>query len=185
MNSIRVLHISFFTLALLLPSYSFTAAQTHGEGHHLAHIIGLDVGHTHVFEEDTRGHRGLLSLPSFGINYTLQINAHWGIGIHTDLIFEEYHIVREVHGAEEEEIERSYPLAPALLGLYKLNGHWSLLGGIGREFASGKNFWLNRAGIEYSHPFLSHWELFGTLQYDVKWHAYDNWVLGFGVARHI
>lgn len=149
------------------------------------HYIALDIGHAHLFEQDEEGHKGLLSLPSFGFNYTFQFNEHWGLGLHTDFIFEEYKILNEVQGAEHEEIERIYPIAPALLGIYKFNERWSVLAGFGREFSQGENFWLNRAGIEYGVPLPSGWEVFGTLQYDVKWDAYDNWVLAMGLAKHL
>lgn len=149
------------------------------------HVIALDIGHAHLFEVDESGHKGLLSLPSFGVNYTMLLNDHWGVGLHTDLIFEEYKIINEVQGEDHEVIERIYPIAPALLGIYRLSERWSILGGFGREFSKGENFWLNRAGIEYGFPLPASWEIFGTLQYDVKWEAYDNWVFAFGLAKHL
>ena len=179
------------TAALLLLGRDCGIAQelhehsASGEHTFPAHMIGLDIGHAHLFERDEEGKKGILSLPSFGINYTLQINEHWGLGLHTDLIFEEYKILNEVQGQEHEEIERIYPIAPALLGIFKFNEHWSVLAGVGREFAKGENFWLNRAGVEYGVSLPARWELFGTLQYDVKWDAYDNWVFAFGLAKHL
>ncbi|MBK8503714.1 MAG: hypothetical protein IPL46_16785 [Saprospiraceae bacterium] len=172
-------------IAIVIFSGNLLIAQDHVEESFPTHMIGLDIGHAHLFEQDESGHKGLLSLPSFGLNYTLQINERWGFGVHTDLIFEEYRIVTEVRGDEHESIERVYPIAPAILGIYKLSHHWALLAGFGREFSKGENFWLNRAGIEYSMPLHARWEFFGTLQYDVKWEAYDNWVLGFGLAKYL
>jgi hypothetical protein len=172
-------------IALVILNSHVLCAQDHQKETFPAHIIGLDIGHAHLFEQDESGHKSLLSLPSFGLNYTLQINKRWGLGLHTDLIFEEYRILTEVQGKEHESIERIYPVAPALLGIYKFAEHWAILAGVGREFSKGENFWLNRAGVEYSMPIHSRWELFGTLQYDVKWDAYDNWVLGFGLAKYL
>jgi hypothetical protein len=42
---------------------------------------------------------------------------------------------------------------------------------------------LNRFGVEYAAELPNEWEVFGTLSYDLKWKAYDTWVLGIGIAK--
>ncbi|MCB0687087.1 MAG: hypothetical protein KDC53_11195 [Saprospiraceae bacterium] len=184
----RSLFLAFLSTFVFLVTWNTINAQEHSdhaEESFPMHIVALDIGHAHLFEENEEGQTSLLSLPSYGINYTLQFNEHWGIGIHTDFIFEEYKVRTEAQGEDHEIIERVYPIAPALLGIYKLNERWSVLAGFGREFSAGENFWLNRAGVEYGVHLPAGWEVFGTLQYDVKWDAYDNWVLALGLAKHL
>ena len=145
------------------------------------HLLGVAVSHAHVFDgRDADGNKKTLSLPSFGIDYTYQFRPKWGVGLHTDIIVEKFAVKKT---SDQEVIERSYPIAPALMGIYKASPHWSMLLGAGVEFEKEENFFLNRAGVEYSGELPKEWEVFGTLIYDFKWHAYDTWVLGIGIAK--
>jgi opacity protein-like surface antigen len=147
------------------------------------HVIGLAISHAHVFAgQDADGNKMTHSLPSLGIDYTYQFHPRWGIGLHTDLILEEF-IVEKQGG--EEVIERSYPVAPAFMGIYKASPHWTLLLGAGVEFEPEENFFLNRAGVEYSAELPKDWEVFGSLSYDFKWNGYDTWVVGIGISKSL
>ena len=147
------------------------------------HVLGLAISHAHVFAgQDADGNRMTHSLPSLGYDYTYRFHPKWGIGLHTDLILEEF-IVEKQGG--EEVIERSYPIAPAIMGIYKAGAHWGLLLGAGVEFEKEENFFLNRAGVEYSGELPKDWEVFGSLSYDFKWDGYDTWLLGIGIAKSI
>lgn len=147
------------------------------------HILGIAISHAHVFAgKDPDGNNTTHSLPSISLDYTFQFHPKWGIGLHTDLILEEF-VVEKTGG--EEVIERSYPIAPALMGIYRANKHLSFLLGAGveLEFEKDENFFLNRVGVEYSGEMAKGWEAFGALNYDFKWNAYDTWVLGIGIAK--
>lgn len=147
------------------------------------HKVGIAISHAHVFAgKDADGNNATHSLPSIGFDYTYQFHPKWGIGLHTDLILEEF-VVEKMGG--EEVIERSYPIAPALMGIYRANRHLSFLLGAGVEFEKEENFFLNRAGVEYSGEMAKGWEAFLAINYDFKWNAYDTWVLGIGIAKKI
>lgn len=150
------------------------------------HQIGISINHVHVFEgRDYDGRREVLSLPAWGVDYTFQFKEKWAVGLHTDFIIEKFKVEKNLSGGEEKEIvERSYPIAPALMGIYKPNENWSFLLGFGGEFAREEDFFLTRAGAEYGYELPKGWEVFGTVSYDFKWNAYDSWGIGLGIAKN-
>lgn len=157
--------------------------ETFNPNHQLAFLIG----HAHVFEgRDAEGKKKTLSLPSWGVDYTYQFHPKWGVGIHTDIIIEKFKVEKRMEsGSEGEVLERSYPIAPALMGIYKPARHWSFLLGIGGEFAKEENYTLTRAGVEYGSELPKGWEVFGSLGYDFRWNAYDSWAVGIGIAKKL
>lgn len=149
------------------------------------HALGLVISHAHVFSGlDASGHRKVLSLPSWGVDYTYHVSEKWALGLHTDIITETFEVEKNLAGGSSGEVlERSHPVAPAVMTIYKPNHHWNLLFGIGMEFAKEENLFLNRLGAEYSAEIRGGFEVFGSLGYDFKWNAYDTWVLGIGIAK--
>jgi hypothetical protein len=146
------------------------------------HQLGLVLSHAHVFEGlDDNGKRGVLSLASWGIDYNFFFRPKWGIGVHTDLILEDFKVEKTF--GNKESIERSYPVAPAVMGIYKPGEHWSFLLGMGGEFAREENFILTRLGIEYSVELSKGWEIAGCFGYDIKWDAYNTWTIGIGISK--
>jgi hypothetical protein len=147
--------------------------------------LGLAIGHAHVFKgRDASGKRKVLSLPSWAIDYNRMFSPKWGIGFHTDIIVETFEVEKHLEGGGHEEVvERTRPIAPALVGLYKPSHHWTFLFGAGMEYAKEESFFLNRAGAEYAAEIKGGWEVFGSLNYDFRWKAYDTWTIGLGVSK--
>lgn len=175
--------VTFFFLS----GYSNITAQENKEKSFSPHHqIGLSINHVHVFEgRDDEGNREVLSLPAWGLDYTFQFHEKWAIGLHTDFIIEKFKVEKNLASGEDKEtVERSYPIAPALMGIYKTNEHWSFLLGFGGEFAKEENFFLTRAGAEYGYELPKGWEIFGTVSYDFKWNAYDSWGIGLGITKN-
>ena len=144
------------------------------------HSIGISINHANVFSgRDEQGHKKKLSLAAWAFDYNYHLSPKWAIGLHTDIIIESFAVKK----SDGETIERSYPIAPALMGIFKPTRHWSFLAGAGEEFSKEENLFLTRLGIEYSTEIRKGWELFGTLSYDIKWNAYDTWVLGLGISK--
>ncbi len=162
-------------------------AEKEEEAFYPHHQLSLVLSHAQVFEgRDAEGKKKTLSLPSWGIDYTYQFHSKWAIGLHTDIIVEKFEVEKHLEsGGEGEVLERSYPIAPALMGIYKPTEHWGFLLGMGGEFAKEENFLLTRAGVEYSSELPKGWEVFGSLGYDFKWNAYDTWVIGIGIAKKL
>jgi hypothetical protein len=186
-NKVFIKSISVVVL-LNLP-YVSKAQEEAKESHHQ---VGLVMGHTAIFEgEDENGDKKSLLLPSFGIDYTYFFKTEenkptWGIGLHTDIITETFKVTKNLDGGNTEEvIERTMPIAPAILGIYKTSRHWAFLLGFGVEFAKEENLTFTRAGIEYGAEISDGWEVFGTFNYDFKWNVYDSWTLGIGIAKNL
>lgn len=182
MESIRT---GIFIISILLLAGFRSSAQEKEESFSPHHQLGLVISHAHVFEgRDEQGKREVLSLPSWGIDYNYHISTKWAIGLHTDIIIEKFEVEKNLaFGENKETIERSYPIAPAVMGMYKASEHWSFLLGMGGEFAKEENFVLTRAGIEYGHEIINGWEVSANLGYDFKWNAYDTWTIGLGISK--
>ena len=107
---------------------------------------GIVLGHAHLSDgRDENGKKKTVSLPSWGIDYNYCFHPNWAIGLHTDFIFEKFRVADE----DGITVERSTPVAPAIMAIFKPNHHWNFLFGAGEEFAKEGNFFLNRLGIEY------------------------------------
>lgn len=176
--------IFLFSVTLFLTPFK-SSAQENEELFHPHHQLAMVLSHAHVFEgRNQDGQKEVLSLPAWGIDYTYHLSPKWAIGLHTDFIIEKFAVEKNLDSGEEKQtIERSYPIAPALMGIYKLNGHWSFLLGMGGEFAKEEDFLLTRAGVEYGYELPKGWEVLGSMSYDFKWNAYDTWTLGIGIAK--
>jgi hypothetical protein len=149
------------------------------------HAVGLVIGHSYVFQENSEnGNKEALIMPSWGVDYSYYFHPKWGFGLHTDIILEKFVVEKKLEsGGATQTIERSNPVAPALMGIYKPSKHWGLQLGAGVEFAKEENLFLNRAGVEYSAELPKGWEVMGAFTYDIKWNAYDTWVLGLGISK--
>lgn len=178
--------ILFFCLSVFLPNQIIAQESDPEEAFKPHHQIGISINHVHVFEgRDDEGNKESLTLPAWAIDYTYHLSKNWAIGLHTDFIIEKFKVEKNLESGEDKEtVERSYPIAPALMGIYKLNEHWSFLLGVGGEFAKEEDYFLTRAGVEYGYELPKGWEIFGTFSYDFKWNAYDSWGIGLGIAKN-
>ncbi len=168
-------------LALVIP---LSSAQEYSEGEK-EHQIQLIVSHTQIHSALNReGYRKWQSLPSWGLNYNFRFSKKWKIGLHNDIIVEDFQV--ESLGRNEVEIlDRRYPIASAAVISRKLSDHFQVLLGLGGEFAESQSFFLLRGGIEYSYQFHEKWELIGNITNDLKWNAYNSWALGLGISRSL
>ena len=175
-----------FSLISILTNKSIAQENEDKEVFKPHHQIGISINHVHVFEgRDDEGNREVLSLPAWGVDYTFQFHKNWAIGLHTDFVIEKFKVEKVYANDEDNEtVERSYPIAPALMGIYKPSESWSFLLGFGGEFAKEENYFLTRVGAEYGYELPKNWEIFGTFSYDLKWNAYDSWGIGLGIAKN-
>lgn len=148
------------------------------------HSIGINIGHEHSFSGvDENGNRKAEVLPYWGLDYNFQFAPKFAIGLHTDFITETFKIEKNLEGGENEVVERSFPISPAIMGFYKPTERWSFGLGMGGEFEKEENYLLNRIAVEYGVEIRNNWEVFGVLQYDIRWNAYDTWTIGLGISK--
>ncbi len=163
------------------------------EGHHKKHSISAVISHTHI-RSGVKNETGdnWMALPSFGLNYNYSFNEKWALGLHNDIIIEEFIVEDKNHDeevyAKNEEVEipgikRSRPIASAVMLTYKPHEHIALLAGGGMEFSKEENFALIRFGVEFPFEIHNDWEIMGVMAYDINIDAYDSFTFGFGIAK--
>jgi hypothetical protein len=158
------------------------------------HAISFVLSHTHIRSGiDNKTGDDWIAAPSFAINYNYLINEKWAIGLHTDIITEEF-IVSDnteeseiiLHKNEEVEVdglERNHPVASAVMITFKAHEHFALLAGGGMEFSKEENFALVRLGVEVPFEIPGNWEIFGAFTYDINIDAYNSVNFGIGIAK--
>ena len=158
---------------------------------HKKHVISASINHTMIFGAVKDGSASSLTLPSFGLNYTYAINHKWGIGLHNDIILEDF-VVKQPSSSETRSssddgditvIQRGNPVAACIMGIYKPIPWLGLMAGFGREFSSHEDFTVIRFGIEAPYHLPKNWELFGVLTYDINIDAYESLTYGLGIGK--
>lgn len=144
------------------------------------HSLGLVLSHARIGKgRNQEGDKEFLMVPALAIDYNYWISEKWAIGLHTDLLNENFF----VETPEGETLERERPVAPALMGLFKPGEHWVFAFGIGREFASSESFTLARFSIEYGVEIRDGWEVLGMISQDIYFEAYNATAFGLGLSR--
>ncbi|WKK64950.1 hypothetical protein [Lutimonas zeaxanthinifaciens] len=171
-----------------------SSSNDHATHHveHKKHAISASVNHTMIFNALKDGENPAnITLPSFGLNYTYMINEKWRIGLHSDIIIEDF-VVKESaattlnddhDGGDIRGIERGTPIASCIVGIYKPLPYLGLLAGFGREFSSHEDFTVVRFGIEAPYHLPNNWELFGVVTYDINIDAYQSLTYGVGFGK--
>ena len=158
-------------------------AQEHIENHETTHkhSIGLLISHSTIFEGIESGEKSTISVPSWAINYNYIFNVKWSIGLHNDIIIENFLIEKTSDG---EVIERKTPITSIIVGTYKITEHFGIELGAGMEFEREENFGVARLGAEYSIEIPKHnLEVLFGLDYDFVFGAYNTLNIGFGLAK--
>lgn len=159
------------------------AAFAQEEVFHPKHSLAINIGHEHSFHGlQTDGHSTTIILPYWGLDYDFQFAPGWAVGVHVDYINEEFEIEKNLETGFQE-VKRTRPLAPALMGFYKPAEKWSIGLGVGGEFSKEESYFLNRVAVEYGVEIRKGWEVFGAIQYDIRWQAYDTWTIGLGISK--
>ena len=120
----------------------------HGEssehGEFKRNAIGLSIGHTHVSNGIRDGDGKWLALPSFGITYGHFFNRKWAIGVHSEIIVEDFVVQGSGSGQSGEHkdsegdtsvIKRGRPISIAVVGVYKVHPNVGFLASGGMEFS--------------------------------------------------
>ena len=175
---------SMLLLLLILLTGGRIVAQevAHPEGHHSmkgSHRLTPGLGHAHTSEGEVDGKKQWLVLPSFSLNYDYWLSDRWAIGLQNDLILETFVIIDE----EDEELERTKPLAVVPVAYFKPGAHLTFFGGVGVEIAKEQNLTLTRLGAEYGWHLPKNWEVGIDLLWDNKWTYYNSWGLAFTFSK--
>jgi len=142
----------------------------------------ISIAITHTFVPTAIGESGdkkWLSLASWGLDYDHYFNSAWGVGLHSDIVIENFQ-----YEDGDAIKERKSPLALALMATRKLSEHLTLMGGGGLEVSSGEEtLALIRIGADYGWELRKDWEVSLSLMTDLKIGAYNAFVFGFGIGK--
>ncbi|WP_191858231.1 hypothetical protein [Hanstruepera ponticola] len=169
----------FLVLFFMLIGFFGFAQENSDEIHH--HSISILLGHTTIFQGFENGERKTESEPSWAINYNYMFNDKWALGLHNDIIIENF-VVEKTSG--DEILERNTPITSLIVGTYKIfDGFGVELGG-GLEFDKNESFGVARIGAEYGIEITKHnLEVLISLDYDIVIDAYDGLNIGIGIAK--
>lgn len=171
-----------YLLFLLLGSTTVFAQEVASEKKEESHHqIEFSLTHVNIFNGFNSEGGKWVSLPGFGIDYDYKFGEKWSLGLHTDIIVEKFAV--EENLGDDKMIERSYPIAPAVMVSRKF-GHHIIMFGAGGEFAKEDNLFLNRIGYKYEVEVSKKWGIGAALNYDFRWNAYDSYTLGLGISRN-
>ena len=145
------------------------------------HRLTLLMANSHVpSASEVDGDKKILLIPAWGLNYDYWFNEKWALGLHSEIFLQQFKIEEY---SNSTTIERSYPVAVSLVGLFKPTKHWTFLLGGGREFEEHESFYLVCLGTEYGIELPDNWEININLIYDNKIDAYDSWMFGVGFSK--
>jgi hypothetical protein len=145
-------------------------------------ITGL-LSHTIIQDGIRDGKTEWIAFPSFAFDYNFVFSPKWRIGLHNDLILEDFIVETTNSEGDKIELERSEPIATVLVGGYKPGKHFTFEAGMGYEFAKEEDLFLTRLGTEYSLELPNEWEFVVNIVYDIKWDAYDSFAFGVGISK--
>ncbi len=168
----------FLMFAIITSSFS-QESEAKKENFKPYHSISGLLSHTMIKDGIRDGKTEWIAFPSFAFDYNYVFSPKWRIGLHNDLIFEDF----IVENKEGNELERSEPFASVLVGGFKPGKHFTFEAGMGYEFAKEENLFLTRIGTEYAVELPNEWEFIVNLVYDMKWNAYDSFAFGVGVSK--
>ena len=159
-------------------------SEEHAQEHpHHKHMISVEIGHSHASDGIRKGERGWITLPSWAINYNYLLTEKWILGLHTDIIIENFE-VKALHSDPDGPgiIERTKPVSVVGVVAYKPIHRLAIITGVGFEYAPEETFTVIRLGVEPSIPLNHRWEIVFSMVYDFKIDAYNSWSMGAGVG---
>ena len=115
-------------------------AQEMSEHHSIKGNLGVSAVMGHAFIKNRiDSENKISSAAAFGINANYWVSDKWAVGVHSDLVFENFIIEEKKPNEEHRFLEREYPVSVNAVATYKPIHSLGILAGIGREFSKEKN----------------------------------------------
>lgn len=160
-----------------------TVAQDEESMERKPHRLSVMMANSHIPRaDDVNGGKTFFIVPTWGVNYDYWLSERWAVGLHNDIILQQYKIEDREDG---RIIERSFPISVSATALFKATEHWIFLAGMGREFEKHESFNLINVGVEYGVELPNDWELNFNLIYEDKFKVYDSWMFGIGFSKFL
>ncbi|HAH54767.1 MAG TPA: hypothetical protein DCM02_05625 [Flavobacterium sp.] len=168
--------------AVITSSFS-QESETKEEKFKPYHSISGLLSHTMIKDGIREGKTEWIDFPSFVLDYNYVFSPKWRIGLHNDIIFEDFIVETTNSEGDKIELERSEPIATVLVGGFKPGKHFTFEVGAGYELAKEEHLFLTRIGTEYAVELPHKWEFLVNIVYDIKWNNYDSFAYGVGVSK--
>ena len=170
-----------FQIAILVCPFCGFAQDKNDEEKFRRHGFSLAITHTLVPTAiSSSGEEHWLSLPSWGLDYDYRFNSLWGLGLHSDLVIQNF----EYEDGKGIVKERKSPGSLALVATRGLGEHLTVLAGGGIEMSKGEEtLALIRIGGDYGWELPKGWEVSFSVMIDFKIEAYNAFVFGFAIGK--
>ncbi|MDI1353790.1 MAG: hypothetical protein PSX36_02645 [bacterium] len=183
MNSTSIIYL--ISVFLLFASFELKSQavkeQTASKNDFYKHRISVLMANSHIpTATNSIGDKSYLVVPTWGLDYDYSFTRNFGMGMHSDIVLQQYKIEEQ---GDHKIIERSFPVAVNLVGLYKPIKKLSVVFGGGMEFEKTENFKMLVLGLEYGIELPNQWELGINLLYERKIEIYDSWFFGMGFSK--
>ena len=143
------------------------------------HRVSLIIGHGHVFGAETTSGGNIVTIPTWGIDYSYWINHNYGVGLKSDIEIINY----VVEDSEGEFIDRSNPVIVSIIFLYHTRKGWNFLTGPGIEFEEHENLFIYRVGAGYEVHIPNDWDFAPEIIFDIKEKGIGSFTWGIGVGK--
>ena len=180
-------HIIAFVifLTVIIPLSKAQHAEDTGSDQHkghngVTHKVTLLMANSFLKNHIDDNTNNILVVPTYGLNYDVLFHHKWGVGVHTDVVLQQYKV--ETHDGHEELI-RENPVALCAVGLFKPILALTLIAGYGVELEKHENIQIIRFGVEYGIHLPKNWELGFALEFDRKINTYNSWVFAVGFSK--
>jgi hypothetical protein len=169
-----------FLFILLFFVAQFAVAQDTESNEHKSKIRGaIMIANSHV-PHATEGGKEVVIIPTWGFDVDYFFHSRWSVAMQGDVKLQSF----EVKDGETL-LERTNPFAAALVIHYHTLRHWSFYAGPGYEFEGHENFFLVKAGTEYSFEITENFEIALNLFYENKEEVYDGWTFGIAFNKKL
>lgn len=144
----------------------------------------LSLGFTHTLVPtavDDGNQKYWLALPSWGFDYDRYLGRLWRVGLHTDLVIQNF----EFEDNEGVIKKRVKPLSIAGVVTREMGKGFAVFAGGGVELSSDEEtLALLRIGVEYGWELPRNFEVSVNAMTDIKITAYNAFVFGFGIGKN-
>ena len=171
--------ISFLFFGLTAISQEHVGDSENKDHEFKRHRISVIIGHGHVFGAETTSGGNIITIPTWGIDYSYWINHNYGIGLKSDIEIINY-VVADYEG---EFIERDNPVIVSIIFLYHTRKGWNFLTGPGIEFEDHENLFIYRVGAGYEFHFAKHWDFAPEIIFDIKEKGIGSFTWGIGIGK--
>ena len=179
----RILFPLIFLIVIIpcsLAQYAEMSQDDHASHEGVTHKLTLVMANSLLKNQVDENTNSILIVPTYGINYDFLFHPKWGVGLHSDIVLQQFKV--EQHDGHEELV-RENPVALCAVGLFSPLPALTLIAGYGVELETNENIQLFRFGVEYGIHLPKHWELGIMLEYDRKINTYSSLVFGVGFSK--